>query len=64
MVYRKVAQILKKAGWVDVRQKGSHHTYKHPVSGQNTIVVDWGSKDLSIGVIQDIEKATGLSLRR
>lgn len=55
--------LLRQAGWVQVRQKGSHRTYKHPDSRHLVTVPMHGSRDLSPGVLRSIERITGLVLR-
>lgn len=56
----KVSEIIKrieKDGWYLVRQKGSHHQYKHPVKkGLVTIPVHRLSNDLPIGLKKSILK--------
>ncbi len=39
---------LIQAGWVEVRQKGSHKTFKHPTNPQLVTVPIHGSKDLTL----------------
>lgn len=66
MVFREVVKVLKKAGWVEVSVKGSHHHYKDSTgktAGKAT-VPDHGNKDLRIKTLESIERQTGLSLRR
>ncbi len=62
--YRDVDKILRKAGWYEVRQKGSHHQYA--CEGKSTVVTvpEHGGRDISKGVLRSIEEGTGLSLRR
>ena len=64
MVYREVVKSLVKAGWREVRVNGSHHIFKHPDYIYSVPVPNHGGKDISIGVLRSIEKATGLSFRR
>jgi predicted RNA binding protein YcfA (HicA-like mRNA interferase family) len=54
---------LIQAGWVEVRQKGSHKTFKHPTNPQLVTVPIHGSKDLTRGIIRSIERTAGLLLR-
>lgn len=30
MKFREVEKLIKQDGWYEVKQKGSHHQYKHP----------------------------------
>ena len=50
--------------WYLVRVNGSHYQYKHPDKNLTITVPNHNGKDLSIGVIRNLEKATGLSLKR
>jgi len=63
MSYRSVKKIIANYGWVEIRCCGSHHSFKK--SGVDVIVTinEHGSKDLTIGVIKDIERKTGLHLK-
>lgn len=62
MTFRKVKKILTKNGWSLVRTKGSHAQFKK--TGMNFVatVPNHGGKDISIGVLKQLEKGTGLSL--
>lgn len=61
MNFRKVHKIITADGWKLIRIVGSHYQYQK--SGCRSIVVPRHSGDLSIGVIRQLEKITGLSLR-
>lgn len=52
---------LKQRGWILVRVKGSHHVFTHPDSTL-TVVVPHPKKDLPIGTLKAIAKATGIEL--
>ncbi len=52
---------LRAAGWEQVRQKGSHVTFKHPTHGK-PCTVPHPKKDLPIGTVKSIEKQTGIKL--
>ncbi|HEX2431052.1 MAG TPA: type II toxin-antitoxin system HicA family toxin [Aestuariivirgaceae bacterium] len=56
-------RLLRQAEWIQVRQRGSHRTYKHPDSQHLVTVPMHGSRDLSRGVLRSIERITGLILR-
>ena len=64
MTFRTVDKILKANGWYLIRVKGSHHQYRKAGVPYAITVPNHNGRDLSIGVIQDIEKKTGLSLRK
>jgi len=53
---------LKAAGWAEVRQKGSHVTFKHPANLQ-IITVPPPRKDLGKGLVRQIERISGLKLK-
>ena len=63
MCFKDVEKKLRDAGWKVVRTNGSHKQFKHPDKEYVITVPDHGKKDISIGVIKNIEKGTGLSLR-
>lgn len=57
---REVLEILKKDGWYEVVQKGSHVQLKHPEKkGKITVPVHKG-KVLPIGTIKSIFKQAGI----
>ena len=64
MCYREVVNALRKAGWYEVRVKGSHHQFKKAGIGYVVTVPDHGAEDISVKTLENIEKGTGLSLRR
>lgn len=55
---------LKDAGWVSVRQNGSHQIFEHPtkktLSGFPLTVPKHGSKDMKLGTWKAILKDAGL----
>ena len=51
-------------GWFLVRVSGSHYQYKHPANPNTITISNHNGKDLSLGVLKNLEKITGLSLRR
>ena len=55
-------RIIEADGWVEVRQNGSHKQFKHPTK-PGTVTVPSPKKDVSTGVIKDIQTRTGLRLR-
>ena len=64
MIYREVVKVIVKAGWREVRVNGSHHQFKHPGYAKLVSINEHRGKDLSPGVIDSIEKVTGLSLKK
>lgn len=59
MTSEDVIKQLKKAGWVWVLTKGSHHQFKHP-DRQNLITVPHPKKDIKPGTLNRILKDAGL----
>lgn len=55
-----VARALRRAGFVRLRQVGSHATFQHPDTGRRTIV-KMGSKDLKTGTLQGILSQAGIT---
>lgn len=51
------------AGWELKRTRGSHNHFKHP-DFKYLITLPHPKKNLSIGVIKDIERKSGLKLRK
>ena len=64
MGFRQVEKIITADGWMLVRIAGSHYQYKKEGVPYNVTLPNHGSKDISIGVIRNLEKITSLSLRR
>lgn len=64
MTFREVERILKSDEWKLIRVSGSHHQYRKAGSYNCITVPNHNGKDLTIGVLKDLEKKTGLSLRR
>lgn len=63
--YRNVISVIRAAGYVEVRCKGDHHFYKHPVTGVCFTVPGKSSgSTVSKNVVKSIERTTGLSIRR
>lgn len=54
-----VIKALKKDGWVEVDQKGSHKQFRHPTKA-GRVTVPHPVKDLKIGTLKSIEKQSGI----
>lgn len=50
---------IKKAGWTEVRVRGSHHQFGHP-NHPHTVTVPHPKKDLGKGLVAAIKKQAGL----
>ncbi len=60
MVFKDIKKVLLANGWVVARINGSHFQFKNP-DGYVVTVPNHGNKDISRGVLKNIEKGTGLS---
>jgi len=56
----KMARALRRAGYEDYRQKGSHLTLQHPVTRRN-VTVPMHGRVLSVGLTHTILKQAGLT---
>jgi predicted RNA binding protein YcfA (HicA-like mRNA interferase family) len=56
---REVIAILKKLGFVQVRQRGSHKRFRHP-DGRSTTVPDHPGRDISPTLLRQIAEDIGL----
>lgn len=59
---KEVIRLLQEAGWYTVGQTGSHVHFKHKTK-RGKITVPHPVKDLPIGTLKSIEKASGIKLR-
>jgi len=57
-----VIKKLEKAGWVEVRQSGSHKHFRHPTL-KGTVTVPHPKSEMAIGTLKSIEKQSGVRLR-
>jgi predicted RNA binding protein YcfA (HicA-like mRNA interferase family) len=58
---RDVIKKLEAAGWFEVRQTGSHKHFRHG-ERDGTVTVPHPKKDLPIGTLKSISKASGVPL--
>lgn len=59
MRFREVENIILKDGWYQVKQKGSHHQYKHPTKSGKISIPEHGG-DLNIDTVKSILRQAGL----
>jgi len=59
---REIIKTLKRNGWFEVAQVGSHVQFKHP-SRPGRVTVPHPKRDLPIGTVRNIEKQSGLRFR-
>lgn len=64
MNFKKVKRLVIADGWVLVRICGSHYQFKKAGVDKTVVIPNHGGKDISIGVLKNLEKITGLSLKR
>jgi predicted RNA binding protein YcfA (HicA-like mRNA interferase family) len=62
MKSREIIRELKKAGWIEVRQSGSHKQFRHP-DRKGTVTVPHPNSNMAIGTIKSIERQSGVELR-
>jgi len=61
MKYGVVIKMLEEDGWTQVRQRGSHRTYKHPTkTGIVTVAYHRLSDEIPKGTLNSILKQSGL----
>lgn len=57
-----VIRILERNGWIITKIKGSH--YQMRKDGYGPVTVPRHNKDMKLGTLMAIEKATGIKLRK
>ncbi len=53
-------RMFQKAGWIELRQSGSHKIFKHPENEFTISVPSHGSKEVPTGLAKKIIKQAGL----
>ena len=62
MRYRELTKRLRKMGCAPVRPgKGSHQLWYNPATDSETVIPDWGKKDLPPGTVRGILRQLGIS---
>ncbi|NBH25799.1 addiction module toxin, HicA family [Lachnospiraceae bacterium] len=59
MRFREIESMILKDGWYQVKQRGSHHQYKHPIKLGKVIIPEYGG-DLNSDTVKAITKQAGL----
>ncbi|MGA7398991.1 MAG: type II toxin-antitoxin system HicA family toxin [Candidatus Sulfotelmatobacter sp.] len=59
---RDVIKALKKDGWYEVNQVGSHKQFKHPIK-KGRVTVPYPNRDIPRGTLKSIEKQAGIKLK-
>lgn len=52
-------RMLRDDGWIEVREVGSHHQFKHPAK-RGVVTVPHPKKNLPMGTVKSILKQAGL----
>jgi predicted RNA binding protein YcfA (HicA-like mRNA interferase family) len=60
---RELVRVLERAGFIPVRQKGSHQIYRHVQTGQ-LVSVPMHTGDIPKGTLRQILRAADLSVER
>ena len=60
MKVRKLIKLLEEDGWTQVRQRGSHRQFRHPVKLGTVTVAGKPSVDMPPGTLNAIRKQAGL----
>lgn len=58
--YNELFRILKKDGWFEVRQKGSHVIMQHPIKPEQLIVPYHAGKEVKKGLLTSILKQANI----
>jgi predicted RNA binding protein YcfA (HicA-like mRNA interferase family) len=61
---REVIRALEADGWREVRSKGSHRQFRHPTKPGRVTVAVHSDRDIKAGTLAEIERQSGLRLRR
>lgn len=57
-----VIRRIGKAGWIEVRQTGSHKPFRHATL-PGTVTVTHPKSEMAIGTLKSIERPSGVRLR-
>lgn len=58
---REVIRRIEADGWYEVRQAGSHKQFRHPTK-PGTVTVPHPKKEMPVGTLRSISKASGVPL--
>lgn len=59
MRFKEIENMIVKDGWYQVKQKGSHHQYKHPIKPGKVTIPEHGG-DLNLDTVKSVMKQAGL----
>lgn len=60
MKYNELFKLLKRDGWFEVRQNGSHVIMKHPTKTEQLTVPYHSGKEVKKGLVSSILKQAGI----
>jgi predicted RNA binding protein YcfA (HicA-like mRNA interferase family) len=58
--YKELRRALLDAGWLVIRQRGSHEIWAHPDRDQRLVVAGKDSDTVPVGTLGSIRRASGL----
>ena len=64
MKYNDLFKLLKKDGWITVRQKGSHVIMQHPKKPEQLTVPNHNGKEVKKGLLRAILKQAGVKTNK
>lgn len=62
--FRTIEKKVTADGWELARVHGSHFQFRKTGVSKPLVIPNHGGRDISVGVLKQLEKITGLSLRR
>lgn len=60
MKYREIIKLIRKDGWIQVAQSGSHRQFKHPIKRGRVTVAGKENDDVPHGIRKSILRQAGL----
>ena len=64
MKYNELFRLLKKDGWIEIRQKGSHVILEHSEKQEQLTVPYHASKEVKKGLLTAIFKQAGIKIKK
>jgi len=64
MKYSELFRILKKEGWIEIRQRGSHVLLEHPDKNEQLTVPFHASKEVKKGLLTAILKQANIKTKK
>ena len=64
MKYNELFRLLKKDGWIEIRQKGSHVILEHPEKQEQLTVPFHASKEVKKGLLTAILKQADIKTKK